>query len=372
MPRAEVGSTKYIANKMKAKGLQRLRWYCQACSRQMRDENGFKCHVASESHVRQMQLIGEDPRKAINDFSNQFLKDFITLLRTGHGEKKVNVNQFYQEYISNKEHIHMNATKWASLTEFAKYLGREGICRVYEDEKNESKTGASGLLISWIDNSPEALRRQEALKKKERQDRGDEEREQKMIQEQIRRARREGMAHVSDDEDTPEQGGDDQPVESNGVKRKDGKKIVLSFGAKKQAVPDTVKPPTPPSSDNDSMPEKADNGATSTSTAQASSTTASPNPEAASEASDQATKQPVSRAPVSLSLGAAPSKPKNVFAAAAKKNALGGTKKPIQINTSRPMSEAERIMKEELERKRRQEANGFKPGGNVFKKQRVA
>lgn len=29
MGRAEVGTPKYIANKMKSKGLQRLRWYCQ-------------------------------------------------------------------------------------------------------------------------------------------------------------------------------------------------------------------------------------------------------------------------------------------------------------------------------------------------------
>jgi hypothetical protein len=29
MPKAEVGSTKYIANRMKSRGLQRLRWYCQ-------------------------------------------------------------------------------------------------------------------------------------------------------------------------------------------------------------------------------------------------------------------------------------------------------------------------------------------------------
>jgi len=42
MPRAEVGSTKYVANKMKSKGLQRLRWYCQACEKQCRDANGFK------------------------------------------------------------------------------------------------------------------------------------------------------------------------------------------------------------------------------------------------------------------------------------------------------------------------------------------
>src|SRR5437773_8507477 len=135
----------------------------------MRDENGFKCHTQSESHVRQMLLVGEDPRKAITEYSNQFLKDFLQLLKTAHGEKKVHINHFYQEYISNKEHTHMNATRWPSLTEFAKYLGREGLCRVEDNEK--------GLHISWVDNSPEALRRQDAIRKKERQDKGDEERE---------------------------------------------------------------------------------------------------------------------------------------------------------------------------------------------------
>lgn len=37
MGRAEAGTAKAIGNKIKAKGLGRLRWYCQACERQMRD-----------------------------------------------------------------------------------------------------------------------------------------------------------------------------------------------------------------------------------------------------------------------------------------------------------------------------------------------
>lgn len=48
MPKAEVGTPKYLANKMKAKGLQKLRWYCQMCQKQCRDENGFKCHINTE------------------------------------------------------------------------------------------------------------------------------------------------------------------------------------------------------------------------------------------------------------------------------------------------------------------------------------
>ncbi|KEF61209.1 uncharacterized protein A1O9_02774 [Exophiala aquamarina CBS 119918] len=359
MPRAEVGSTKYIANQMKSKGLQRLRWYCQACSRQMRDENGFKCHVASESHVRQMQLIGEDPRKAINDFSNQFLKDFIQLLRTGHGEKKVNVNHFYQEYISNKEHIHMNATKWSSLTEFAKYLGREGMVRVDEDEKNEGRAGASGLMISWIDNSPEALRRQEALRKKERQDRGDEELEQKMIREQIRRAKRD-MADAGIDENEEELDVGLPTSSSEGIKRKDGEKIVLNFGAKKphDVVEKPLSPPLTEGGDSSPDWEKAAESGSQTTT----TTTSNP-----------INHKPPTTAALSFGLSSSTSsKPKNVFATTSKKNALSGTKKAPSTTTQRPMSEAERIMKEELEWKRQREAGKFQGGGKVFKKQRIS
>lgn len=147
----------------------------------MRDENGFKQHTQSEGHVRAMLLIGEDPRKHINEFSNRFKKDFLTLLRVSHGEKKVHMNHFYQEYIADKEHIHMNATKWPSLTEFAKYLGREGVCRVEEGER--------GLEIAWVDDSPEALRRRDMVRKKEMLEKGDEERETRMLEAQIKRAK---------------------------------------------------------------------------------------------------------------------------------------------------------------------------------------
>lgn len=59
-------------------------------------------HVQSESHVRQVLLIGEDPKKYIEDYSKEFLDNFLNLLRTTHGEKKVHINQFYQQVISDK------------------------------------------------------------------------------------------------------------------------------------------------------------------------------------------------------------------------------------------------------------------------------
>lgn len=324
-----MGSTKWQANKMKSKGLQRLRWYCQACERQMRDENGFKCHVQSEGHVRQMMVIGADPNRAINDFSQQFLKDFLLLLRTAHGEKKVNLNHFYQEYIKNKEHIHMNATRWPSLTEFGKHLGREGICRVSEDEKG------NGLCISWIDNSPEALRRQDALRRKERQEKGDEEREQRMIQEQVEKARAEAKEDA------------ERRDEETQLQRKEGEKIQLNF------KPTIAKTPSPPQPSGLSQPLATE-----------AEVEANKGPAAAEEDKDIATA--AAPAKPSFKMGMSSSKPKNVFSS--KSNPLASKKVAVKEQPKK-MSEAERIMKEELERKRLRESGG--PNGGA-KRQRVA
>jgi len=51
---------------------------------------------------------------------------FLELLRRRFGTKRVGANIVYQEYIADKEHTHMNATQWETLTEFIKWLGREG------------------------------------------------------------------------------------------------------------------------------------------------------------------------------------------------------------------------------------------------------
>ncbi|KAI1912931.1 hypothetical protein LOZ61_001715 [Ophidiomyces ophidiicola] len=325
MPRAEVGSIKHLSNKLKSKGLQRLRWYCQVCERQMRDENGFKCHTQSESHVRQMLLVGEDPKKFIAGYSNDFLRDFLQLLRTSHGEKQVNINHFYQEYIANKEHIHMNATKWSSLTEFAKHLGREGICRVEEGEK--------GIFISWIDNSPEALRRQDAIRKKERQDRGEEERERKLIEEQIKRAHR-------DKETTGENGDDLDTVKE--LQRVEGEKIKLNFAMKTTLLQNFTPTDSQGDSDLSSLKEKVSDS---------SLLPTAPGP-------------PKQKAPTKLG-STSTSKPKNVFASMSKKTAS-----PKSSDApSRPLSAIEKVMKEDMERKRARGSNSF--GTSNTKRQKI-
>ncbi|XP_026882616.2 DNA/RNA-binding protein KIN17 [Electrophorus electricus] len=181
MGKADFLSPKAISNRIKAKGLQKLRWYCQMCQKQCRDENGFKCHCMSESHQRQLLLASENPNQFMDYFSEEFKNDFLELLRRRFGTKRVHNNIVYNEYISNREHIHMNATQWETLTDFTKWLGREGFCKVDETPK--------GWYIQYIDRDPETIRRQEELEKKKKQDLDDVERTAKFIEEQVRRGR---------------------------------------------------------------------------------------------------------------------------------------------------------------------------------------
>ncbi|XP_018421760.1 PREDICTED: DNA/RNA-binding protein KIN17 isoform X3 [Nanorana parkeri] len=181
MGKADFLSPKAIANRIKSKGLQKLRWYCQMCQKQCRDENGFKCHCMSESHQKQLLLASENPQQFMDYFSEEFRNEFLELLKRRFGTKRVHNNIVYNEYISHREHVHMNATQWETLTDFTKWLGREGVCKVDETPK--------GWYIQYIDRDPETIKRQEELEKKKKQDLDDEERIAKFIEEQVKRGK---------------------------------------------------------------------------------------------------------------------------------------------------------------------------------------
>ena len=331
MPKAEVGSTKYLANKMKAKGLQRLRWYCQICGKQCRDENGFKQHTLSEGHVRAMLLVGEDPKKYINQYSNQFQRDFLQLLKTSHGEKKVHMNNFYQEYIRDKEHVHMNATKWPSLTEFAKHLGREGICRVEEGER--------GLEIQYVDNSAEAVQRREDIRRKDKLRKGDEDLEASLLDMQVKRAREAAEKAGKLEQQRPLQRSE-QPVEVEPVK------LSLNIGHKAASKP----------AEHQQAPDAAVEISTF-STADSAAESVANNDPRDRDGNEASTQKPSEEAPpkMSMALGAAKAKPVNPLM---KKNPLSKRSETAFAEPQKKMSNAERIMKEELERKRRAEERG--------------
>ena len=71
----------------------------------------------------------------ISGYSEEFLSEFMEHLRRSHPSTRVSAKVVYNEYIANKDHVHMNSTKWLTLTDFVKFLGREGYCKVDQTEK---------------------------------------------------------------------------------------------------------------------------------------------------------------------------------------------------------------------------------------------
>ncbi|KAK5575785.1 hypothetical protein RB653_006919 [Dictyostelium firmibasis] len=169
---------KQIANKIKAKGLQRLRWYCQLCEKQCRDENGFKCHVASEPHLRQMEVFSNKSSFIVSQYSKEFEEDFLRIMSRQFINSRVLANQVYAEYIKERHHIHMNATEWTTLTEFVKYLGKTSKCIVEETPK--------GWFITYINRDPDFVMKKESEERKERMELNEEERQRLQIEKQIK------------------------------------------------------------------------------------------------------------------------------------------------------------------------------------------
>ncbi len=62
-----------------------------------RDANGFKCYLASESHLRLMILFSDNAKSIVRQKSNEFEKLFLDTLRLRHSTVIMNANNLYQE-----------------------------------------------------------------------------------------------------------------------------------------------------------------------------------------------------------------------------------------------------------------------------------
>lgn len=186
MGKADIGTAKYESKQLKASGLQKLKFYCQICEKQCRDANGFKNHINSLSHQKKITSLQDGGSTIIEEYSSQFLNDFVRLLKINHGTKKINANKFYQEYILNdSDHVHMNSTKWSSLTQFVKFLGNKGYVKV-----EQADTGVESefdLIIRLLDNSSEYYQKQQQTIQKQKGLKTEEQISMKFINEQIKK-----------------------------------------------------------------------------------------------------------------------------------------------------------------------------------------
>ncbi|KAG6393324.1 hypothetical protein SASPL_147563 [Salvia splendens] len=150
MRKNEFLTPKAIANRIKAKGLQKMRWCCQMCQKQCRDENGFKCHCMSESHQRQMQVFGQNPTRIISGYSEEFESMFLEHMKRSHCFSR------------------------------HRRLQRAGKLKVEETPK--------GWFITYIDNDLETLFKERMKNKRLKAGMVEEEKMEREIQKQIERA----------------------------------------------------------------------------------------------------------------------------------------------------------------------------------------
>ncbi|XP_059628129.1 KIN17-like protein [Cornus florida] len=221
MGKNEFLTPKAIANRIKAKGLQKLRWYCQMCQKQCRDENGFKCHCMSESHQRQMQVFGQNPNRIVDGYTEEFETSFLEHMKRSHRFSRIAATVVYNEYIADRHHVHMNSTEWATLTEFVKHLGRTGKCKVEETPK--------GWFITYIDRDSETLFKERLKNKRIKADIVEEEKQEREILKQIERA--EQLMPVGN-EDTQPSGSALLPLS----KSESGEKIAFALGSSSKPI----------------------------------------------------------------------------------------------------------------------------------------
>jgi len=203
MPKVEKWSSKWIGIKMKSKGLQKLRWYCQMCEKQCRDENGFKQHRTSDQHQQMMAVFCQNPAQFMDEFSREFEKGFMLLMQTTYCKTRVLANDVYKEFIKDRHHLHMNSTVWVTLSGFVQYLGRTGKCTIEKTHK--------GWYVEYIDNSPEARKREQEKQARVEQEVTDADREKKMFDKLIKEGKASGG--FQETEFTELQRTDDAPVQ---------------------------------------------------------------------------------------------------------------------------------------------------------------
>ncbi|KAI0562062.1 DNA/RNA-binding protein Kin17 [Gracilaria domingensis] len=161
-------------------------------------------------------MFAENPSDFINRFSETFRKEFLLVLRQRYGTNFVHANTVYQEYIKDRDHVHMNATKWTTLTAFVKELGKEGLCRVEDRE--------DGWWVAYL--ARENFEKERRAKEMRSHTLESEERAALILRNQVSHARTTGGTRRKPTEDEGLDDGDAKPV-SITMSKKAGKRKAI-------------------------------------------------------------------------------------------------------------------------------------------------
>jgi DNA/RNA-binding protein KIN17 len=128
--------------------------------------------------LRQVSLFSQNANAFLDEYSSAFEKAFMELVRRRWRFKDILAKKAYNEYIQDKEHVHMNATRWITMTDFVNHLGKTGLCDVRESEE--------GMVIRYIDRDPQREAKQAAMREREKEELEQREIERKRLMKQVK------------------------------------------------------------------------------------------------------------------------------------------------------------------------------------------
>lgn len=104
--------------------LKKLKFFCQMCEKQCEDQVisiikewvqtplCYRIPPTPNSPIRgKSRPLHQSILRVISFFNREFEHDFLENLRRRYGENPIVANQFYQDFIKDPSHVHMNATK---------------------------------------------------------------------------------------------------------------------------------------------------------------------------------------------------------------------------------------------------------------------
>ena len=101
--------------------LAKLKFYCQQCSKQLRDANALKQHNLSPQHLSKTAKLNPE---IISNYNNILTSQFLNFLQKNGGLTAwQEANKVYNKFIiMERDHVHMVSTSFNNLSQFLGYL----------------------------------------------------------------------------------------------------------------------------------------------------------------------------------------------------------------------------------------------------------
>ena len=101
--------------------LAKLKFYCQQCSKQLRDANALKQHNLSPQHLNKTAKLNPE---IILNYNNILTSQFLNFLQKNGGLTAwQEANKVYNKFIiMERDHVHMVSTSFNNLSQFLGYL----------------------------------------------------------------------------------------------------------------------------------------------------------------------------------------------------------------------------------------------------------